>query len=84
MLGLLIKILLTLVIFDCRQALAYKQKIDVYFEALCPDSKRFLLNQVPTIIDEFGKTVNGSYESSQIEINLIPFGKANVIDFQIL
>ena len=51
------------------QSTGYLQVIDVYYETLCPDSKRFLINQVPTILNEFG---------SKIKINLVPFGKANV------
>jgi hypothetical protein len=74
----LLKILIFVTIYDLKPTHAYQQTLDVYFEALCPDSKRLLVNQVPTIITEFGKIVNGSYESNQIKINLVPFGKANV------
>jgi hypothetical protein len=76
-------IVLTLtIILGVNSALGYKQKLNVYFEALCPDSKRFLTYQLPVVINEFGRVVNDLYESDQIEINLIAFGKANVTDFQ--
>ncbi len=47
----------------------YKKYIDVYFESLCPDSKRFITTQLPYVLDDFKNT---------IQVNLVPFGKASV------
>jgi len=49
---------------------ADKVKVDVYFEALCPDSKDFMVNQLfPLYMDpEF---------RDRLDITLVPFGKAS-------
>jgi hypothetical protein len=46
-----------------------KVNIAVYYESQCPDSRRFINNQLPKAIETFPDLVN---------IILIPFGKANV------
>ena len=46
-----------------------KVNIAVYYESQCPDSRRFINNQLPKAIEIFPDLVN---------IILIPFGKANV------
>lgn len=43
--------------------------IGVYYESKCPDSRRFINNQVTMVKEKFGNNVN---------IILFPFGKANV------
>ena len=44
-------------------------KVDVYYETLCPDSIGFLVRQLIPSYDSL---------SSIIQLNLIPFGKAEV------
>lgn len=46
-----------------------KLNIAVYYESKCPDSKRFINNQITKAIDYFPSLLN---------IILVPFGKANV------
>ncbi len=46
-----------------------RQALGVYYETLCPDSKRFIHNQLPVIIRDF---------SDKVQINLVPFGAAHV------
>ncbi|CAF0741797.1 unnamed protein product [Brachionus calyciflorus] len=43
-------------------------EIGVYYETKCPDSKRFLINQITSAQEKF---------SSVVDFTLIPFGKAN-------
>jgi hypothetical protein len=49
----------------------YKQNIDVYFESLCPDSKRFITTQLSYVLDDF---------KNLIRVNLVPYGKASVTE----
>ena len=49
-----------------------KTTLDVYYESLCPDSLRFLVNQLGP---------QYSTLSSFVNVRLIPFGKASVIFF---
>lgn len=48
-----------------------KLVLDVYYSNSCPDSKRFITNQLPTLIDDFVTT-------NRMDINLVSFGKASV------
>lgn len=43
--------------------------IHVYYESQCPDSRRFIIQQMPRALDTFPNLV---------EFVLVPFGKANV------
>ena len=43
--------------------------IHVYYESLCPDSRKFIINEVKEAYENFQNIAN---------IILIPFGKANV------
>ena len=42
----------------------------VYYETKCPDSRRFIIYQIPKAIQSY---------SSFLNIILVPFGKANVV-----
>jgi hypothetical protein len=44
-------------------------KMDIYYESLCPDSKKFLTQVLYPIYNDF---------KQNMEINLIPFGKSDV------
>ncbi len=46
-----------------------KVKVDVYYETLCPDSIGFLIRKL---------IPNYEAISSMIQLNLVPFGKAEV------
>lgn len=46
-----------------------KVKVDVYYETLCPDSIGFIIRKL---------VPNYEAISSMIQLNLIPFGKAEV------
>ena len=48
-------------------------KVSVYYESLCPDSQLFVYNQVAPIFQMFGP--------EELEVDLNPFGKANVREF---
>jgi len=51
-------------------AFSDKVKVDVYFEALCPDSKDFIVNQLMPLYD------NPDFKD-RLDITLVPFGKAS-------
>lgn len=44
-------------------------KIDIYYESLCPDSVRFISQQLYPLYSNFKK---------HLDITFIPFGKSNV------
>lgn len=46
-----------------------KLNIHVYYESQCPDSRNFIVNQIPRALSTFPNLVN---------FVMIPFGKANV------
>ena len=46
-----------------------KLRIDVYYEALCPDSRDFVSRQLVPAYNDL---------NSIIDLNLIPYGKATV------
>ena len=48
-------------------------KVSVYYESLCPDSQLFVYNQVAPTFQIFGP--------EELEVDLNPFGKANVREF---
>ncbi len=50
--------------------LSKRLKITVYYETKCPDSKRFLQEQVRGAID--------FYKSTNLRLKLVPYGKASV------
>ncbi len=68
--------------------------LDIYYEALCPDSKNFINNQLALLIGSDGNTKNvfkkhrdeedldtsllATSKDTFLKVNLIPFGKANV------
>jgi interferon, gamma-inducible protein 30 len=43
--------------------------MDIYYESLCPDSVRFISQQLKPLYNDFKK---------HLDISLIPFGKSNV------
>jgi uncharacterized protein YpmB len=54
--------------------------LEVYYEALCPDSQTFLKSQLEKLL---GNNRNKGIFQERVKIDLIPFGKANVIYFYI-
>lgn len=50
-----------------------KVKLDVHYETLCPDSIRFMLHQL---------ILNYETIASMVQLNLIPFGKAEIYQYQ--
>lgn len=44
-------------------------RLSIYYESICPDSRRFVLNQLIPAYDKL---------SQYLDIDLIPFGNANV------
>ena len=46
-------------------------KVSVYYESLCPDSQMFVFDQLAPTFEIFG--------SDELDVDLKPFGKANVI-----
>ncbi len=50
--------------------------LEVFYEALCPDSQTFLLNQLEKLLRN---NRNKAIFQKRVKIELVPFGKANVI-----
>ena len=46
-----------------------RNRLSVYYESICPDSRRFILNQVVPLHEKFDQF---------IDLELVPFGNANV------
>jgi len=44
-------------------------RLSIYYESICPDSRRFVLNQLVPAYDKLSK---------YLDIDLVPFGNANV------
>lgn len=56
----------------CINLIAYfpiQVKVDIYYESLCPDSVRFISQQLQPLYNNFKK---------HLDITFIPFGKSNV------
>ena len=66
-------ILVTTTLIIC-EAADDRVKITVYYESLCPDSRRFINGQLSKAFLQVNQITN---------IELIPFGKANVRQFMI-
>ena len=49
--------------------------LDIYYESLCPDSQSFITNQLDDILRKYKQK---PLFHELVEINLIPFGKADV------
>jgi len=60
-------------VFNFVEASDAKVKVDVYYETLCPDSIGFLIRKL---------TPNYELISEMIELNLVPFGKAEVYEYR--
>ncbi|CAG2103650.1 unnamed protein product [Medioppia subpectinata] len=54
---------------ECEETLVTNNRISVYYESICPDSRRFILNQLIPTYDKL---------SPYVDVDLIPFGNANV------
>lgn len=52
-----------------------RQAVEVYYESLCPNSKQFISEQLPKLASGFDQ---------HVKINLIPYGKADVILYSFL
>lgn len=50
-------------------------KVDVYYESLCPDSQKFLTEQLYP---------NSKIFAEQLDIKLIPYGKSSVSIFVLM
>ncbi len=49
--------------------------LEVYYEALCPDSQTFINNQLDKLLRN---NINKHLFQKYVRVDLIPFGKANV------
>jgi len=45
-------------------------RVDVYFESLCPDSRKFIANQLWPIFEEF-------HDTASFKLSMYPYGNAN-------
>lgn len=56
-----------------------KVQLEVYFESLCPDSRRLFVNQLGPLEEEMSQNSTNNGNSYIFDIKLVPFGKADIV-----